>query len=243
MSNTVIQGKVSFVNHEKKYVMIEYEVNGKKKTINGSIDEKAAAKNKNVVRKKHTFHIGDVVDFTAGLSDRGDKMVASNIEFRYNTALDVLVNKAKTENSFIGYLKMADDKIFVKEIDSYLFFPVPYSPWQILPTENELNEAVTFSLENLDKKEKLTAKLFNNHYIPEFYTAVKYNKAKTPIEAEVIKITPHGIYLNVIGDKIQAKIPAQKTTIAADKALKAGDKLMVLITYLNTSRIVVEPVL
>ncbi len=240
MSNTIIQGKVSFVNHEKKYVMIEYEVNGKKKTINGSIDDKA---NKTLSKKKHVYHIGDVVDFVAGLSGRGDKMVATNIEYRYNTALDVLINKAKTENSFIGYLKAADDKIFVKEIDSYLFFPVVHSPWRIAPTEQELNEAVTFSLENLEKKEKITAKLFNNHYIPEFYTAVKYHKAKTPIEAEVVKVTPHGIYLNVIGDKIQAKIPAEKNSLPADQQLQAGDKLMVLISYLSTAKIIVEPVL
>ena len=233
MSNTIIQGKVSFVNHEKKYVMIEYEANAKKKTINGNIDPK----------EKHFFQIGDVVSFVAGLSGRGDKMVASNIVFRYNTALDVIVNKAKTENSFIGYLKTADDKYFVKEIDSYLFFPLPLSPWQIKPTEQELNEAVTFSLENLDKKEKLTAKLFNNKYIPEFYTAVKYNKAKTPIEAEVARVTPHGIYLNVIGDKIQAKISVEKNDSIAEPALKAGDKLSVLISYLSTSRIIVEPVL
>jgi len=240
MSHTVIQGKVSFVNHEKKYVMIEYEVNGKKKTINGSTDEKA---DKTFSNKKHVYHIGDVVDFVAGLSGRGDKMVATNIEYRYNTALDVLINKAKTENSFIGYLKAADDKVFVKEIDSYLFFPVPQSPWQFPPTEKELNEAVTFSLENLDNKEKITAKLFNNHYIPEFYTAVKCHKAKTPIEAEVIKITQHGIYLNVISDKIQAKIPAEKNSTPTENKLKVGDKLMVLITYLNTSKIIVEPVL
>lgn len=240
MSHTIIQGKVSFVNHEKKYVMIEYEVNGKKKTINGSIDEKA---DKTFSNKKHVFHIGDVVDFVAGLSGRGDKMVATNVEYRYNTALDVLINKAKTENSFIGYLKAADDKIFVKEIDSYLFFPVAHSPWRIAPTEQELNEAVTFSLENLEKKEKITAKLFNNHYIPEFYTAVKFHKAKTPIEAEVVKVTPHGIYLNVIGDKIQAKIPAEKNSIPADKQLQPGDKLMVLISFLSTAKIIVEPVL
>lgn len=240
MSNTIIQGKVSFVNHEKKYVMIEYEVNGKKKTINGSTDEKA---DKTLSKKKHVYHIGDVVDFVAGLSGRGDKMVATNIEYRYNTALDVLINKAKTENSFIGYLKAADDKIFVKEIDSYLFFPVAHSPWRIAPTEQELNEAVTFSLENLEKKEKITAKLFNNHYLPEFYTAVKYHKAKTPIEAEVVKVTPHGIYLNVIGDKIQAKIPAEKNSLPADKQLQPGDKLTVLISFLSTAKIIVEPVL
>ncbi len=242
MGNTILQGKVSFVNHEKKYVMIEYEVNGKKKAINGIVDDKTQLelKKAGLIKKPHVFHIGDIVNFTAGLTDRGDKMVATNIQYLYNTALDVLINKAKTENNFIGYLKVADDEYFVKEIDSYLFFPVPFSPWQIKPTENELNEAVTFSLENLEKKDKVTAKLFNNNYIPEFYAAVKLHKAKTPIEAEVYKISPHGIYLNIVGDKIQSKLP-YKENGAGD--VKVGDKIKVMITYLNTSRIVVEKVL
>ena len=239
MSNTILQGKVSFVNHEKQYVMIEYEVNGKKKAINGIVDDKTQLqwKKAGLIKKPHVFHIGDVVNFTAGLTDRGDKMVASDIQYLYNSALDVLLNKAKTENSFIGYLKVADDKYFVKEIDSYLFFPVPFSPWQLKPTEDELNEAVTFELENLDKKDKVTARLFNNNYIPEFYTAVKLHKAKTPIEAEVYKISPHGIYLNIIGDKIRSKIPY---TEEQGKELKVGDKIKVMITYLNTSKIITE---
>ena len=240
MSNTIIQGKVSFVNHEKKYVMIEYEVNGKKKTINGMVDDKTQQQliKEGVNKKIHVFHIGDIVKFNAGLSGRGDKMVASNIQFLYNNALDVLINKAKTENNFIGYLKMADDKMYVKEIDSYLFFPVAVSPWQIIPTEKELNEAVTFSLEHTANKEKLTAKLFNNNYIPEFYTAVKLQKSKTPVEAEVYKVSPYGIYLNIVGDKIQAKIPIKKNAAATEA--KPGDKIKVLITYLSPVKIVVE---
>jgi len=246
MSNTIIQGKVSFVNHEKQYVMIEYEVNGKKKTINGIVDDKTQQeliKNK-VIKKMHNFHIGDMVHFNAGLSGRGDKMVATNIQYLYNTALDVLINKAKTENNFIGYLKMADDKVYVKEIDSYLFFPVTTSPWQVIPTEKELNEAVTFSLENTANKEKVTAKLFNNSYIPEFYAAVKLHKNKTPVEASVYKISPHGIYLNIIGDKVQAKIPLAKKNegVIKDKEIKVGDKIKILITYLSPAKIIVEAV-
>ena len=128
-----------------------------------------------------------------------------------------------------------DDKYFVKEIDSYLFFPVPLSPWQIKPTENELNEAVTFMLENLENKNKITAKLFNNKYIPEFYTAVKHNKANTTIEATVYKTSPHGIYLNLINDKIQAKLPFKE-------GIKAGDKILVKIIYLSPAKIIAEPV-
>lgn len=235
MSNTLLTGNVTFVNHEKKYIIIEYEENGRKKVINGNVDEKQQQKliDKKLIKKKHLFHIGDTVTFTSGLSDRGDRMTASNIQFLYNTALDVLINKANTENNFIGYLKIVDDKYFVKEIDSYLFFPVPLSPWQIKPTETELNEAVTFALENLDKKEKITAKLYNNKYIAEFYTAVKLNKTNTPVEATVYKVTPHGIYLNLIEDKIQVKLPFKE-------GIKINNTILVKIIYLSPLKIVVE---
>jgi len=178
MSNTFLTGNVSFVNHEKKYIIIEYEQNGKKKVVNGSVDEKD-------LKRKHVFHIGDAVSFTAGLSGRGDRMVATNIQFMYNNALDVLINKAKTENNFIGYLKIVDDKYFVKEIDSYLFFPVNMSPWQLKPTEAELNEAVTFALDNLEKKEKITASLFTQKFIPEYYSAERAFKKQEVVETEV----------------------------------------------------------
>jgi hypothetical protein len=235
MSNTILQGRVSFVNHEKKYVMIEYEVNGKKKVINGIVDDQAQLqlKKSGVIKKPHVFHIGDAVNFKAGLTGRGDRMVATNIQYLYNSSLDVLINKAKTENNFIGYLKIIDDKYFVKEIDSYLFFPVPLSPWQIKPPENELNEAVTFMLENLEKKDKITAKLFDNKYIPEFYAAVKLNKAGTPVEATVYKVSPHGIYVNVVSDKIQAKLPFKE-------GVKINDTIPVKIIYLSPAKIIVE---
>jgi len=235
MGNTILQGRVSFVNHEKKYVMIEYETSGKKRVINGIVDDRTQLqlKKAGVIKKPHIFHIGDVVNFTARITDRGDKMVAANIQYLYNSALDVLINKAKTENNFTGYLKIIDDAFFVKEIDSYLFFPVPLSPWQIKPRENELNEAVTFMLENLDKKDKITAKLFDNKYIPEFYTAVKLSKAKTTVNANVYKVSPHGIYLNVITDKIKAKIPFKED-------VQVNDTVPVKIVYLSPVKIIVE---
>ena len=173
MSNTNIQGNVSFVNHEKKYIIIEYEQNGKKKTVNANTGADKQSKGQSKISKKHQFHIGDTVSFDLQMSERGDRMTANNLRFLYNNSLDTLINRAQTENNFIGYLKVVDNKYFVKEIDSYLFFPLPLSPWQIKPTEKELNEAVTFSLENLEKKDKITAKLYNSNYIPEFYAAVK----------------------------------------------------------------------
>jgi len=234
MSNTINKGQVSFVNHEKKYIIIEYEQNGKKKVVNGSVDEK-------LLKRKHVFHIGDTVSFTVGLSGRGDKMVATNIQFMYNNALDVLINKARTENNFIGYLKIVDDKYFVKEIDSYLFFPALISPWQLKPTEAELNEAVTFALDNLEKKEKITASLFTQKFIPEYYSAERAFKKQEVVETEVYKISPHGIYLNVFGDKVQAKVSPKAANLPVD--IKVGDKLNVRISYFSKMKIVVEPVL
>jgi hypothetical protein len=234
MSNTIHKGQVSFVNHEKKYIIIEYEQTGKKKVVNGSVAEKD-------LKKKHVFHIGDTVSFTVGLSGRGDRMVATNIQFMYNNALDVLINKARTENNFIGYLKIVDDKYFVKEIDSYLFFPVLISSWQLKPTEAELNEAVTFALDNLDKKEKITASLFTQKFIPEYYSAERAFKKQEIVEAEVYKISPHGIYLNVFGDKVQAKVSPKAPDLPTE--IKVGDKLKMRITYFSKMKIVVEPVL
>lgn len=234
MSKALLTGNVSFVNHDKKYIMIEYEVNGKKKVVNGSVDEKGLG-------KKHVFHIGDMVSFTVGLSGRGDRMVADNIQFLYNNAMDVLINKAKTENNFIGYLKVVDDKYFVKEIDSYLFFPVPFSPWQIKPTEAELNEAVTFELLNTENKNKITASLFTEKFIPEYYSAERAFKKQEPVEAQIYKISPHGIYLNIFGDKIQAKLSPKTAKLPAN--LNVGDKIKVLITYFSKMKIAVETVL
>jgi predicted RNA-binding protein (virulence factor B family) len=113
---------------------------------------------------------------------------------------------------------------------------VPLSPWQIKPTEAELNEAVTFALENLDKKEKITAKLYNNKYIPEFYTAVKFNKANAPVDAAVYKVTPHGIYLNLVADKIQVKLPFKE-------GVKVNDVISVKIVYLSPFKIIAEEVI
>jgi predicted RNA-binding protein (virulence factor B family) len=147
-----------------------------------------------------------------------------------------LVNRARTNNQFTGYLKLVEDKYFVKEAGSYLFFSLILSPWELPPDTNKLNEPVLFQLGNLDKPEKLNATLFNHRYIPQFTAAQKHFTNKTSLNATVYKITPHGIYVNVIGDKLQAKIPAKKEITD----LKEGDKIKIIITYLSNTKIVVE---
>lgn len=228
------EGKISFINHDKKYAMIDYEEANKKKTVRADIDDKKQKelKEKKLIKRTHHFMVGDVVSFVVKLSDRGDRMMATSVEFLYNNTLDVLINKSLVTNKFIGYLKMVDDKYFVKEIDSYLFFPVPFSPWQIIPEELDLNEQIFFSLENIERKEKIFASLFNNKYIPEFEQAVKLFKTKTALSAEVFKVSPHSIYVNVIGNKIQAKIDFEE-------GFNVGDKIEVIISYLGKNKIAV----
>ena len=231
------EGKISFINHEKKYAMIEYEEGNKKKTVRAVIDEKVQKelKEKKLIKKTHHFMVGDVVSFVVKLSERGDRMMATGVEFLYNNALDVLINKSQLNNKFIGYLKLVDDKYFVKEIDSYLFFPVPFSPWQVVPKELDLNEQVNFALENTERKEKIFASLFNNNYIPEFEQAIKLFKTKSIINAEVFKVSAHGIYLNIVGNKIQSKIDFEE-------GIEVGEKIDVLISYLGKNKIAVVKV-
>ena len=39
MDETVLRGTISFVNHDKQYATIDYEHNGKKKSVNCKTDQ------------------------------------------------------------------------------------------------------------------------------------------------------------------------------------------------------------
>jgi hypothetical protein len=234
-----IMGKITFINHDKEYATIEYEHNGKKKTISGNISakEQEKLKQEKIIKKVHRFHVGDEVSFIVALSARGDKMIADCLQFHFNNALDNLINKSFIENRFVGYLKKVDEEYFVKETGSYIFFPLALSPWEKKPKEDNLNEPVFFKLENTDKPDKVTAALFKSEYIPEYMYALQCVKKKTVLDAVVYKVTPHGIFVNVVDKKIQAKIAVDKT---APLTVQTGDVLKVVITYLGTSKIIVE---
>ena len=235
-------GRISFINQQKKYAIIEYELKGKKKSIKGNTDEKLQEqlKTKGLVKKIHQYSTGDVVRFKIKPAGRGDLMLAYELEFLYNNSRDVLINKAKKENRFTGYVKKTDDGFFIKEIDSYQFFPIHFSPWQMLPKEDEQNEPVNFFLENLDKPEKITASLFDNDFIPEFHTAVKSYKSKTVIEATVQKISPHAVYFNLFNNKITGKINTEIFGEEKLLTLKPGQKMQVVISYLSKEKIVIR---
>lgn len=237
MGETIHKGTISFIQHDKQYVTIDYTVNEKKKTINGQIDEQEKEKKG---KRDHQYRVGDEVNFQIRRSDRGDKMIAYNIKFLYNTELEKLVNKAAVENRFSGYLKMADDELFVKEWDSYIFFPLKLSKWENPPAESAFNEAISFKLINLDKPNAIAAELFSHDFIPEYRKAVEYFKNKKEIEATVSKVSPFAAYLDLFGNnKIQAKIQLPDEGL---QDVKTGDKIKVIITYISSSRIVVERV-
>lgn len=246
MPTTPIMGKITFINHDKDYATIEYLYNGKKKTINGNISEKEQEKLKaeKIIKKVHHFHVGDEVSFVLTQSPRGDKMIADCIEFKFNNALDSLINKSATDNRMVGYLKKVEENYFVKETGSYIFFPLKLSPWEKPPSDDDLNEAVFFKLNNAGKADKTTASMYKSNYIPEYLAAQKYYQNKTVINAAINKITPFGIFVNVVGSKISAKIPLDKNAgeQAPEEGLKPGDRINIIITYLSDAKIVVERV-
>ena len=241
MDETVFKGKISFINYDKQYATIDYKADGKKKSINCKTgpEELLDATGTKPVKKPHHYRLGDELEFQVRLSDRGDRMIAYNVKFLYNTALEVLINKTNTENKFLGFLKIADDRFFVKELNSYLFFPLVLSKWELAPDEKMFNEAVDFRLINIGKNKNISAELVQHDYIPEFRLAMQYYKKQSVIEATVSKITPFGAYINVVGNAVQAKLP-----VAEDEKeqLKAGYQIKVKISYLSDSKIVIERV-
>jgi hypothetical protein len=223
-------------------VTIEYLHNGKSKTVNGSIKEADLLKGKEDkdTKKLHHFREGDEINFILRRSDRGDKMVADHIQFRFNNSLSALLHKATLDNQFSGYLKQVDDKYYIKEIGSYHFFPLKLSAWEKEPPPSVVNEPVLFMLENFTNPDKTVALLLNRQFIPEYKKAQQYLENKTEIDATVNKISPHSIYVNVIGNKMQAKLPLSANKTGHTE--KPGDIIKVMITYLGPEKIVVKRV-
>lgn len=242
MNTNILTGKITFINHEKQYATIEYIVNEKKKTINGNISEQEQLKLKaaGLLKHPHHFHIGDEINFITTLTPRGDKMMATNIRFLFNNALGNMINKAATDNQFMGYLKKVGDEYFVKETGNYIFFPLLFSPWEVRPADDKLNEPVFFQLDNISKAGKATASLCKKKYIPAYHTAMKYFNNKTIIDTEVYKVTPHSIFLNLLGNNIQAKINVDKNS--NNRTAEIGSNIKIIITHLGGSKIVVEEV-
>ncbi|MEO7523210.1 MAG: hypothetical protein ABIT58_03910 [Ferruginibacter sp.] len=247
MSDKYISGKISFIHHDKDRAVIEYEENGKRHTIQADIAEKAQSKliDQKLIKKTHRFLIGDNVKFlikkTGG---NGRILYADNILYQYNTLLEILINKAAIENKFLGYIKITDHEYFIKEIDTYLFFPLKISEYEIPPTEKEIEKPVTFKLEDISKPDKVSASLYNHHYIPEFLTAVQHFKKQEPIEATVSNITKFAIHLDLVSNKIKARLnlDEEMQKEIEKHSIKIGSTMTVKIKHISTSKIAVEVV-
>lgn len=232
MSKDVFTGKVTSINHEKNYVSVVYVHNDRKRTITCRMSEPAE-------KLRHTYRLGDEVSFQVKGANRGASLIAYNLKFLYNNELQQLINKAAVDNRFSGYLKMADDTLFIKERDSYIFFPLEISKWEKAPTEDEYNKPVEFRLLHTDKPGRISAELFNHDYIPEFRKAIQAFKHNTPVEAVVTRISPYAVYLDLYGGNLQSKLPVTK---GLNHDLKEGDSLQVRFSYLGNTRIVTERV-
>ncbi len=243
MDKQILKGTITFIHHEKNYASIAYELNGKKKSVNGNISEKEQERlrEKKLIKKTHRFHIGDEVSFLLVPSAKGDKLVADCIEFLFNNAYTNLIQKAATENRFAGYLKKAGEQWLVKETGSYILFPLTLSPWELPPHESRLNEPVFFKLDNLEKPGAVSASLYKSEFIPEYLKAVKHHKNQTPVSAIVNKVSPYGIFISCFNNKLQAKIAVGKGKQGATiPSLKVGDVVEVSITYISPQKLVVD---
>lgn len=231
MEQQLYKGKISFINYEKHFATIEYLQGTKLKAVNCKTDAPGTGK------KPHQYRLGDGVSFELKLSDRGDKMTAYNVRYTHNTAIDLLIQKAAIENRFSGYLKIVEDQYFVKEWESYILFPIQLSPWEKPPVETAANEAISFKLINLEKPNSIMAELFSHNYIPEYKMALQHFNNKITVNATVYKISPHGVYVNLFDDKIQAKLPV---SILEKEQVTKGGKIEVMITHLTHTRIVIK---
>lgn len=233
MEEKILKGIISFVNYEKNFATIEYEAGAKKKSVNCKTGLEQTG------RKTHHFRIGDVVSFQLRLSDRGDKMTATDVRFLHNEKLDLLIQKAAIENRFAGYLKKVEDRYFVKEFDSYIFFPLQLSPWEKPPVETAENQAISFRLLNLEKPNAIVAELFSHNYSSVYKKALQYFNNEIDAEAVVTRVTPHGIYLDLFDGGMQAKLPAPGE---GQQVPQPGDTLQVRFTHLTPTRVVVRRV-
>jgi len=227
----VYKGKISFINYEKHFATIDYLHNTKAKSVNFKTTAPDSGK------KPHQYRLNDSVSFELRLSDRGDKMTAYNVKFSHNESIDLMIQKLEKENRFAGYLKIVDGKFFVKEIESYVLFPIQLSKWEKEPVETAANVAISFKLINIDKPNAVAAELFSHNYIPEYKKALQHFDKKIDIDAVVYKISPHAVYLNLFGDKMQAKL---SVTDAEKEEIKEGDIIKVTIVHLTSNRVVIK---
>ena len=245
MSEKYFRGKIIFINNEKQKATIEYINNNKTKTITAIINEKQQEKTieKKLIKKSHRFLVGDHVKFVIKKSS-ANIFFADHVHYEFNNVLEVLINKAKTQNKFMGYIKVIDDKYYIKEAESYLFFPLMISKFEIAPQSNTNEKPVSFKLMNIENPEKINAELYNHNYSEGFLIAVKQFKNEQIIKAEVKKISPYGVFVELSDSKIDCKLPIDEklNEMISSQKITIGSLLDVKIKHISSNRVVIEMV-
>jgi cold shock CspA family protein len=230
-TDTIYRGKVSFVNQEKQFGTIDYLHGTKEKSVNFKTTESDSGK------KPHQFRVGDVVNFQLRLSDRGDKMTACKIKFQHNDAINLFIQRANFENRFTGYFKKVDGQLFIKEVDSYIFFPLQLSPWEQPPVETAENQLISFSLLNLDRPNAIVATLFSHVYIPQYKSAEVFFENKTPVKGVVNRVSPYAIYIDLFAGAMQGKLPLDQNS---ENPAEPGQEIEVIIEFLSPFKLVLK---
>ena len=120
MSEKYFRGKITFINNDNGKVTIEYVTGNKIKSIQAFVDDKHQERMiaQRIIKKAHRFLVGDNVKFVVKKSS-ANVFFADHVVFEFNNAIDVLVDKARITNKFLGYIKQVDEKYFIKEIESW----------------------------------------------------------------------------------------------------------------------------
>ncbi len=243
MSEKYFRGKITYINNEKQKATIEYINQNKLKNIQAIIDEKQQQKyvQLKLIKKPHRFLVGDNVKFVIKKSS-ANVFFADHVLYEFNNSLEVLIEKAKTINKFLGYIKIVDEKYFIKEIDSYLFFPLQFSRFEIKPEITTTEKPISFKLLNLDKTDKIAAELYNHNYVPGFKTAVKQFKNEEIVSALVNKITPYGVFVILSESMLEAKLQLDDmiSNKIKNKEIDLQQSIEVKIKHITGDRIVIE---
>ena len=230
-TDTIYRGKISYINPEKHFGTIDYLHGTKEKSVNFKTTESDSGK------KPHQFRVGDVVNFQLRLSDRGDKMTAHKIKFQHNDAINLFIQRASYENRFTGYLKKVEDQLYIKEVDSYIFFPLQLSPWEHPPVESAENQLIAFSLLNLDRPNAIVATLFSHVYIPQYKSAEVHFENKMPIKGVVSRVSPYAIYIDLFAGAMQGKLPLTENS---ETPPEVGSEIEVIIEFLSPFKLALK---
>jgi ribosomal protein S1 len=232
-----INGKIVYINQKNRNATIEYLKGTKTKEVhtNVSADTQTGWLEAGLIRKSHHYVIGDEVRFQLTLSARGDKQMATAVQYLGNTILSNLLYKAKQKNSFFGYIKQVESAYFIKEADSYILFPLNLSAWERQPDTEKVNTMVEFELTHIDQPTRVQAKLKKQIFTKAYREAEKCFREKKSTPAMVEKVTPNGVYVTLFQGYMKGKL---KTDQVNEINPQVGDQIDVFVQFLSPSKLV-----